>query len=216
VGSGFLGQSLLRAQRNTTLRNARQARAKVELRKRLRGLRATTPEAACAERSGRIVARLREHATLARAGSVALFWPILERHEVDLRDLDGWLRARGVRVAYPSIDPETRVMTFRLVEREGDLVERGMGFAEPPLDAPEPDRLDAIVVPALGLELGGHRLGYGAGFYDRTLPAWAPPATTLAVAYDFQLLVEVPVTEHDVAVDWIVTDERAAAAEKAL
>ena len=82
-----------------------------------------------------------------------------------------------------------------------------MGFEEPPADAPEPDALDVIVVPALAVEPRGYRLGYGAGFYDRALPEWTP-AVTLAVAFDFQLLAEVPVTPGDVAVRWIVTDSR--------
>ena len=68
-------------------------------------------------------------------------------------------------------------------------------------------------MPALGVAPSGHRIGYGAGYYDRTLPLHAPPAVTLAVAYDFQLLAEVPVTEGDVPVDFIVTDRRVLRAE---
>lgn len=187
-------------------------RAKAELRKRLRGLRNTTPASACAERSSRIVAHLAAHEAIARAARVALFWPILERHEVDLRALDATLRARGVVIAYPSIDPDSREMTFRVAEPTA-LEERGLGFSEPPYDAPVPEALDAIVVPALAVAPTGHRLGYGAGFYDRTLPRWAPPAITLAVAYDFQLLAEVPVTTGDVPVRFVVTDARVLTAE---
>lgn len=190
-------------------------RAKAELRKRLRALRATTPASACAERSSRIVAALEAHPAIVSARSVALFWPIVERHEVDLRALDASLRARGVTVAYPSIDPETREMTFRVTQRREELVERGFGFEAPPANAPIAESLDVIVVPALAVEVRGHRLGYGAGFYDRTLPAWAPPAISIAVVFDFQLLAEVPITEGDVAVDWIVTDSRVFRAEQA-
>jgi 5-formyltetrahydrofolate cyclo-ligase len=64
-------------------------------------------------------------------------------------------------------------------------------------------------VPAIVLAPDGHRIGYGAGFYDRALPEVAPPAVTVGVGYDYQLLSEVPVTEGDVAMDFIVTDARA-------
>lgn len=185
-----------------------RTKVKAELRKRLRGVRKTTPAEACAERSARIVAALEPHAAIVGARSVALFWPILERHEVDLRALDERLRARGVRVAYPSIDPDTNAMTFRFVDDPTSLEDAGYGFAEPGADAPVADALDVIVVPALAVDPTGHRIGYGAGYYDRTLPAYAPPAVTLVVAYDWQLVAEVPATEGDVRCDWVVTDTR--------
>jgi 5-formyltetrahydrofolate cyclo-ligase len=198
---------------NEDAEKALYLRAKTELRKRLRALRATTPASACAERSTRIVTRLESLAQIVEAKSVALFWPIVARHEVDLRPLDQSLRARGVTIAYPAIDPETRDMTFRTTSAREDLEERGFGFEEPSRDAPIAPSLDVIVVPAIAVEPRGHRLGYGAGFYDRALPNW-PHAFTVVVAFDFQLLVELPITETDFAVDWIVTDSRSFQAEK--
>src|SRR5215472_14348263 len=185
-------------------------RVKSELRKRMRGLRRSIPAAACNERSARIVERLSSLEPLASARAVALFWPIEERHEVDLRPIDASLRTRGARVAYPSIDADTGVMTFRFVEDASTMEERGLGFSEPRADAPEaaPDALDVIVVPALAVDPAGHRIGYGAGYYDRTLPRFAPPAVAVAVAYDFQLVAEVPSTPSDVPAAWVVTDTR--------
>lgn len=185
-------------------------RVKGELRKRMRGLRKTLPASACAERSARIVERLSALPPLAQARSVALFWPIEERHEVDLRALDARLRERGARVAYPAVDPETRAMSFRFVRETSSMLEQGFGFREPAPDAPEapPGTLDVIVVPALAVDPTGHRLGYGVGYYDRTLPDFAPPSVTVAVAFDFQLLAELPFTPADVAVSFIVTDTR--------
>jgi 5-formyltetrahydrofolate cyclo-ligase len=189
-------------------------RVKAELRKRMRGLRQTMPAASCDERSLRIVGALEAMPEIVAAKAVALFWPIVEKHEVDVRALDAALRERGVRVAYPSIDPESREMTFRWAH-ESNLEERGLGFQEPPTSAPEvgTDELSAIVVPALALDALGHRIGYGAGFYDRTLPRFAPPATTIGVVFDYQLVSEVGITEGDVAVAWIVTDARTLRAE---
>jgi len=192
-----------------------RVKVKAELRKRMRGVRKTAPIEACAERSAKIVALLEAHDALKAAKRVALFWPIVTRHEVDLRALDATLRARGARVAYPAIDADSNVMTFRFVDDIASLEELGFGFAEPPIDAETATALDAIVVPAIAVDPTGHRIGYGAGYYDRTLPQFAPPAVTLAVAYDYQLIAEVPATEGDVQVDWIVTDTRVLRAERA-
>jgi 5-formyltetrahydrofolate cyclo-ligase len=183
-------------------------RAKAALRKRARALRNSIPRDAIADRSARIAARLEALPAVARAATVALFWPIEGRNEVDLRPLDARLRAAGKRIAYPSIDPETRVMTFRFVDDPAGLEERGLGFQEPDPSAPEAPGLDVVVVPALQIDGRGHRIGYGAGFYDRTLPRFAPPATAVGVAFDFQLIAEVPVTEGDVPVALVVTDAR--------
>jgi 5-formyltetrahydrofolate cyclo-ligase len=185
-------------------------RVKAELRKRMRGLRKALPASACAERSARIVARLGALEPVARARSVALFWPIEERHEVDLRELDARLRERGVRIAYPGVDPETNAMTFRFVANPEAMRVEGLGFREPPADMPEaaPGELDVVIVPALAADPRGHRIGYGAGYYDRMLPRVPAPAVSAAVIFDFQLLAEVPTTEGDVAVDWVVSDAR--------
>jgi 5-formyltetrahydrofolate cyclo-ligase len=188
-----------------------RVRMKTELRKRMRALRKALPPAACALRSARIAERLGELEVVANARSVSLFWPIEDRHEVDLRPLDATLRARGVRVAYPGVDPETRAMTFRFVSDPDAMEELSFGFREPSLREPEAraDEIDVIVVPALALDPRGHRIGYGAGYYDAALPRYAPPAITVAVAFDFQLVAEVPESPVDVPVAWVVTDARA-------
>ena len=183
-------------------------KVKAELRKRLRGVRKTTPAEACAERSRALVTRLEAHPSVVAAKSIALFWPIEARHEVDLRSLDTTLRGRGVRIAYPSIDADTNVMSFRFVDDVTVMDEKGFGFREPALDAPEASAVDVVIVPAVAVDPTGHRIGYGAGYYDRTLPKYVPPGVSIAVAYDWQLVAEVPATEHDVRCQWVVTDLR--------
>jgi 5-formyltetrahydrofolate cyclo-ligase len=181
-------------------------RVKRELRKRLRALRTTTPLDACLSRSARIIEQLEILDFVRSAKSVALFWPIEARHEVDLRPLDAVLRARGVRVAYPAIEP----MPERFVDDVSTLDERGFGFREPVADAvqvsPDLHELDVVIVPALALDPTGQRIGYGAGYYDRAMAT--STATKVGVIFDFQLVLEVPATDGDVPVDWIVTDTR--------
>ncbi len=195
--------------------DALRARVKAELRKRMRAIRkAATPES-CAARSARIVDGLLGLPFVRDARAVALFWPIEGRNEVDLRALDATLRGRGLQVAYPSIDPERGEMRMRFVEDPGAMAERGRGFREPSPEIPLAVGLEVIVVPALAVDPAGHRIGYGAGWYDRTLPVYCPPAIAVAVAYDYQVMVDIPFTERDVRTAWVVTDGRTLEAESA-
>ncbi len=185
---------------------------KAELRKRMRGLRKTTPQSVIATKSAVIVNRLTGMSEIFAARGVALFWPIEDRHELDLRALDVWLREKGKKVAYPSIDPETRAMVFRWVASTASLEERGLGFAEPAYDAPcASEDLDVVVVPALAIDPSGFRLGYGAGFYDRSLRqarANRASLSAIGVAFEFQYVSELPALAHDERLDFIVTDAR--------
>jgi len=183
-----------------------RVRVKAEIRKRLRGLRKTTPSAACAERSASIVQQLTDLEPMRAARRVALFWPIEDKHEVDLRPLDASLRARGAQIAYPTVE-DSGEMVFRYVVDPQTMEDHPLGFRAPSSDCPKADELDAIVVPAIALDPTGHRIGYGAGYYDRALVAH-PRAVTVGVAYDFQLIPEVAATQGDVQVHWVVTDRR--------
>ena len=175
-------------------------------------LRRAIPDRALAERNRRLCERIVLADWFEQAHSIGLFWPMAGRNEVDLRTIDARARALDKRLFYPFMaDAGAALRTgFRLVDDPAELAERGRGFLEPLPDAPEAERgdLDVILVPALAVARDGHRLGYGAGFYDATLPDFAPPARSVIVAFDFQLLGELPTAEHDFACDRVVTDAR--------
>ncbi|HEX9619749.1 MAG TPA: 5-formyltetrahydrofolate cyclo-ligase [Polyangiaceae bacterium] len=187
-------------------------RAKRQIRKSMRALRSAYPRAALEERSRRIVARVSERQEFVRARSVGLFWPLLERAEVDTRPLHAAARLDGKAVYYPFAESAgDRLITgFRRADDSAELAERGRGFVEPDPARPAALRgeLDVIVVPAVAASSSGDRLGYGMGFYDVTLPDFAPPAITLVVVFEFQLLAEVPTLPHDVRCHYVVTEER--------
>lgn len=187
-------------------------RAKRQLRSRMKALRAAHPEPQRAERSRAVVERVLALPEYEAARSVGLFWPMLERQELDVRALDVAARAAQKAVYYPYLEPhgDGFVTGFRRVESTSELAERGRHFHEPPSTAPRAERgdLDVVIVPALAVASSGHRLGYGSGFYDATLPDVCPPAIAIAVAFEFQLLAELPASERDVACAVIVTDAR--------
>jgi 5-formyltetrahydrofolate cyclo-ligase len=187
-------------------------RAKKQLRTRMRGLRAAHPEAVLASASERIVQSVLALPQFQAAQGVGLFWPLLERREVDVRPLAAAALAAQKRVYFPfMLAKEGGFSTgFRQAQNVAELADRGQRFFEPPLEAPLADRgqIDLLVVPALAAAADGHRLGYGSGFYDATLPDFCPPAQALVVVYDFQLLGELPATDNDVACSWVITDKR--------
>lgn len=176
----------------------------------MRTLRAAYPEAALLKRSLRIVSNVRALKAYREAQSIALFYPLPS--EVDLCSLDAEARSDGKRVYYPCMDPGENgfVTGLARVEALSELAERGRHFSEPPPTAERASRgdVDLVVVPALAVSSTGHRLGYGVGFYDAMLPDFCPPAMSVAVAFDFQLLFELPTLEHDVACNLVVTDAR--------
>ncbi|HVJ16561.1 MAG TPA: 5-formyltetrahydrofolate cyclo-ligase [Polyangiaceae bacterium] len=187
-------------------------RAKQQLRRRARATRKAHAPASLAERSARLVPRILTHGSFEQARSVGLFWPMIERGEVDVRPLDAAARAAGKAVFYPFLQRSERgVRTgFRLTSAATELVLGVERFAQPAESALEAKRgdVDLVIVPALAVAGDGHRLGYGMGFYDATLPDVCPPARTIAVAYDFELLAELPSEPHDVRCDVVITDVR--------
>ncbi|HEY5958397.1 MAG TPA: 5-formyltetrahydrofolate cyclo-ligase, partial [Polyangiaceae bacterium] len=97
---------------------------------------------------------------------------------------------------------------FRRVAQRDDLVMQNQRFHMPIPTSPIAERgdIDVIIVPALAATPTGQRLGYGSGFYDVTLPDLCPPARSVVVAYDFQMLIELPEERHDIRCDAVITD----------
>jgi 5-formyltetrahydrofolate cyclo-ligase len=89
----------------------------------------------------------------------------------------------------------------------GPLATAVLGVPEPTGRAVDPSIIDVVIVPALAFDRHGHRLGYGAGFYDRFLPDVEPGCVVLGVCLAPLLVDELPVDDHDVTVPTVVTDE---------
>jgi len=70
----------------------------------------------------------------------------------------------------------------------------------------KPEEIDFAVLPGVGFDLSGHRLGQGGGYYDRLLPRFRPEIPTVGLAFDCQLVPEIPVEPHDLGVKFIATE----------
>ena len=134
---------------------------------------------------------------------VALYAAI--RNEVDVGGLDAALRRAGSAIAYPRVDGPG--LTFHEVALDALVPSGKFKIPEPRPDAPivMPEQLDALVIPGLAFDRSGHRIGYGAGFYDALLKR-APQARRIGVCYDFQLVESVPHGPTDEQVHVVVTN----------
>ncbi|MCP8940152.1 5-formyltetrahydrofolate cyclo-ligase [Alsobacter sp. SYSU M60028] len=136
-------------------------------------------------------------------GPVSGFWPI--RSELDPRPLMRLLAARGATLALPRVERPS--LSFRKFAFDDPLVSAGFGLSEPPPHAPVV-RPAVMLVPLAAFDRRGHRIGYGAGLYDRAIAAAADgaPLLTVGVAFSTQEVPSVPDEAHDRALDWIVTE----------
>jgi 5-formyltetrahydrofolate cyclo-ligase len=131
---------------------------------------------------------------------VSGFWPLGE--EIDIRPLLRALHQRGNRVALPVTPKRGEALTFR-EWRPGDaLIPERFGTMRPTGEVLVPDML---LIPLLAFDAAGGRLGYGAGFYDRTLAA-LPNRFRLGCAFAAQQVDAVPVGPYDIRLDAVATE----------
>ena len=138
-------------------------------------------------------------------GTVAFCWPY--RNEYDARYTARRLRARGANTALPVVVDSGRPLIFRSW-KPGDILTKGV------YGIPYPAAGDAIIpdvalVPMNGFDAGGCRLGYGGGFFDRTLAALRAAGSrpvAVGVAYELARIDTIHPQPHDIPMDYVVTE----------
>lgn len=167
-----------------------------------------TRRAAHAASAADAAARVRDHVLAGRLKAVVVagYWPIGD--ELDVRPLLGALAECGVTIALPVVVEPRRPLDFR-AWKPGDLLEAGAHgtyhpYADAPLVAP-----DLLLVPLLAFDDDGYRLGYGGGYYDRTIQALRArrPVITVGVGYAAQRMETVPHDDNDQVLDYTVTEQ---------
>ena len=131
---------------------------------------------------------------------VAGFWPM--GPEIDVRPLLDALHARGHPIALPETPPRGNPLIFRLWQPGIAMIAERFGTSRP--DGPIV-RPDWLFVPLLAFDRAGHRLGYGGGYYDRTL-AVLPGAVAVGCAYACQEVDAVPTAEYDLPLQAVATE----------
>lgn len=142
---------------------------------------------------------------LATGTVVAGYWPM--RDEINPVPLLKRLHQNGIRVVLPTVAEKGEPLRFRNWEPDQDLESGPYGTLHPPASVGEA-RPDAVLVPLLAFDDDGYRLGYGGGYYDRTLSALRAGGTVLAVGigYESQRTPPLPRSETDERLDWMVTE----------
>lgn len=178
---------------------------KAELRSVMTAIReesARGDSAAVAIHTKTLIERLR----LKQGDVAAGYWPI--KTELDPRPVLFELAASGMKTALPTTPKAGEPLVFRHWQ-DGDEVIAGLyGTSEPSADSPicTPK---LILVPMLAFDSAGFRLGYGGGFYDRTLAAireGGGEVYAIGIAYESQRVERVPVGIHDAKLDGVLTD----------
>jgi 5-formyltetrahydrofolate cyclo-ligase len=140
---------------------------------------------------------------IADGQTIAAYWPI--RDELDCKPVLTRLMDDGHLVCLPVVMGEDEPLMFRRWELGAPLYPAGFGTLVPPDDAPavEPD---IVLVPLLGFDSTGTRLGYGRAYYDRTVLGYAKRPMLVGYAFAAQELPDIPRSSHDVPLDMIVTE----------
>ena len=141
----------------------------------------------------------------AEANTLLLFYGMGAEPDTGHLLLELW--RQGKRVLLPKCLPG-RVMEARLVREADDLRPGAYGIPEPREGCPkvEKEAIDLILVPALCYDLSCRRLGQGGGYYDRYLADYG--GRTVGLCREFLLQKELPVEDHDKAVDLVLTEKR--------
>jgi len=178
---------------------------KQALRQTLRAQRAVLAppgdSAAARAASEAVAAAVARAVAFPKGGWVAVYAAVCG--ELDPSPMAALAAQAGSRICYPRIQKEAG-LAFHLVTRLQELRPERHGIPAPAMDLPLAPAVDVFVVPGLGFDGQGRRLGSGRGYYDAALSA-QPAALRIGVGYDWQLLPAVPTELHDELLDLVVT-----------
>ena len=181
--------------------------AKAALRRQIRDTLRKMTNPNRAEASAKARAILESQAIWKSAGSVLFYAPLPE--ELDVWPLVEEALTAGKLVALPRFTANTqRYTTCGISDLDSEVLSGQFGIREPAAHCHEVplNRLDLILVPGVAFDALGHRLGRGKGYYDRLLSV--ATGTRCGVAFDEQIVSEVPLAPHDVHLNCILTPTR--------
>lgn len=182
---------------------------KYELRKRLIDERRTYSKEEIQRNSAIITQRLFELDEIHRAKIISTY--LGREDEVQTMDIIQKSWAAGMTVIVPVVDADRANIFFSELKDLNHLKKGLYDILEPMSEKISVSSLtsaDVIIVPGLGWDSQGHRLGHGLGFYDRALERVPYQSTIVGLAFEWQVLESIPIESHDRSVDVIVTENR--------
>ena len=140
------------------------------------------------------------------ADTVMSFWPL--ENETDVKKINKAVLDMGKTLALPLCEKKSPDMNFRIIRSFDELEKGSYSIYEPkeccPIFMPKDDGKTVCLVPALGYDNEGFRIGYGGGYYDRYLSKYG--ITAIGVVYHPFITAKLPRSEFDKAVHILVTD----------
>ena len=151
--------------------------------------------------SEKIVSKLMKTKIISEAKSIGCYYSI--GSEVQTVDLITRLLDEKKSVSLPVIS--NSAMSFRIIEDIMKLEKNEFDIPEPKDNAIIQEKHDVILIPCVGLDNEGNRIGYGQGFYDKYLEGGN--AIKIALSYSKQIVKSIPVSDNDIKMDWIITEK---------
>jgi 5-formyltetrahydrofolate cyclo-ligase len=185
------------------LPDARIEEAKAALRLKARTTRAAIFNSTRGDAAKSVADNFFKSVTLAPSDIVAAYWRI--KDEMDVQPILVRLMDTFQPVCLPVVLGDEQPLELRLWEQGAPLYEAGFGTLAPSELAPQVEP-DVILMPLLGFDKRGTRLGYGGGYYDRTLERLSKKPRLVGIAFAAQELEDIPREAHDVPLDTIVTE----------
>jgi 5-formyltetrahydrofolate cyclo-ligase len=177
---------------------------KKQLRNEIKQRRSMLSESERAEKSQQISQFLHEIPEFNRAKSIFCFISYLD--EVETHPLISELLQRNIKLSVPKIMNKTEMLAIPL-EDLSELEPDKMGILTPKSSLASTDPFDIAITPGLGFTEKGDRLGYGRGYYDRWF-ANNQVTSKIGVAFETQIVDELPLEETDMPLDMLVTEKR--------
>ena len=184
--------------------------AKQQLRRRMLELRNGKPKRDLDELSIKIVHQLLDLNEMKQANTFCTY--LSTGSEVRTYEIVQWALSSGKRVIVPIVDRTGRRLHFSEIKNPEVELEKGtFGILEPkreyrrlmPLE-----KADVILIPGIAWDLRGYRIGYGQGFYDRSIDALKRTIVKIGLAYEFQIVEKLPASRYDCRIDLLVTEHR--------
>lgn len=176
---------------------------KSALRSEAHAARAALSVEARADAAKAVAAHFFEQVAFSPSDVIAGYWRI--RDELDCQPIIIRLMDSGQKVVLPVVMGAEAPLDLRVWEADQPLYEAGFGTLAPSDMAPRAEP-DLVLMPLLGFDSAGTRLGYGGGYYDRTLAQLGRKPMLVGLAFDAQQLPDIPREAHDIPLDAVVTE----------
>ncbi|HRN82526.1 MAG TPA: 5-formyltetrahydrofolate cyclo-ligase [Nitrosomonas europaea] len=185
------------------MNNAALRHWKQQQRARLRELRQQVPVTQRMLWSDAITAVLTQGFPFLENQRIGFYWP--HQGEYDPIPAMTFLRTRGATLALPEVISKDEPLRFIEWWPEAPMKKDIYGIPFP--DNTRGITVDSIIIPLLGFDEQGYRLGYGSGYFDRTLAAMSPRPLAIGVAFEILRLPTIHPQQHDIPMDYIVTEQ---------